>query len=61
MDFALEELARVAQLPSVRAVFIRPMFVEDRYLKMRSQPFELRGRPTMQRALPHLRDGSDVK
>ena len=32
MDFALEELARVAQLPSVRAVFIRPMFVEDRYL-----------------------------
>jgi hypothetical protein len=32
MDFALEELTRVAQLPSVRAVFIRPMFVEDRYL-----------------------------
>src|SRR6266851_9302074 len=32
MDFALEELARVAQLPSIRAVFIRPMFVEDRYL-----------------------------
>ena len=32
MDFALEELARVAQLPSVRAVFIRPMFVEDHYL-----------------------------
>src|SRR4029077_3615615 len=32
MDFALEELARVAQMPSIRAVFIRPMFVEDRYL-----------------------------
>jgi predicted TIM-barrel fold metal-dependent hydrolase len=32
MDFALEELARVAQIPSVRAVFIRPMFVEERYL-----------------------------
>ena len=29
--------------------------------KMRSQLFELRARPTMQRALPHLRDGSDVK
>jgi predicted TIM-barrel fold metal-dependent hydrolase len=32
MDFALEELARVAQMPSIRAVFIRPVFVENRYL-----------------------------
>src|SRR5260370_71238 len=32
MDFALEELERVANLPAFRAVFIRPMFVEDRYL-----------------------------
>jgi len=33
MDFALEELARVARLqPAFRAAFIRPMFVEDRYL-----------------------------
>src|SRR3954452_880285 len=32
MDFALEELARVARIPSVRAVFIRPMFLENRYL-----------------------------
>jgi uncharacterized protein len=32
MDFALEELQRVAQLPCFRAVFIRPAFVEDRYL-----------------------------
>ena len=32
MDFALEELQRVARVPSVRAVFIRPVFVEDRYL-----------------------------
>ena len=32
MDFALEELQRVARIPSVRAVFIRPVFVEDRYL-----------------------------
>jgi len=32
MDFALEELARVTGVPSVRAVFIRPMFLEDRYL-----------------------------
>ena len=31
-DFALEELRRVVPLPSFRAVFIRPMFVEDRYL-----------------------------
>src|SRR3989441_10532637 len=32
MDFALEELERVARLPAFRAVFIRPIFVEDRYL-----------------------------
>jgi predicted TIM-barrel fold metal-dependent hydrolase len=32
MDFALEELQRVARIPSLRAVFIRPMFLEDRYL-----------------------------
>jgi predicted TIM-barrel fold metal-dependent hydrolase len=32
MDFALDELARVAQMPSIRAVFFRPVFVEDRYL-----------------------------
>src|SRR5580700_5944185 len=32
MDFALEELQRVARIPSFRAVFIRPVFVEDRYL-----------------------------
>src|SRR5438876_5790617 len=32
MDYTLEELQRVARVPSVRAVFIRPMFVEDRYL-----------------------------
>jgi predicted TIM-barrel fold metal-dependent hydrolase len=32
MDFALEELQRVAATPSFRAVFIRPMFVEGRYL-----------------------------
>src|SRR6201981_688355 len=32
MDFALEELSRMAGIPSVRAVFIRPMFLEDRYL-----------------------------
>src|SRR6266540_2082027 len=32
MDFALEELQRVAHLPAFRAVFIRPMFVEERYL-----------------------------
>src|ERR1700736_82687 len=31
MDFALEELARVAGVPSIRAVFIRPIFLEDRY------------------------------
>jgi uncharacterized protein len=32
MDFALDELQRVVRIPSVRAVFIRPMFLEDRYL-----------------------------
>src|SRR5437870_1753698 len=32
MDFALEELERVSRLPAFRAVFIRPIFVEDRYL-----------------------------
>src|SRR5437660_2059061 len=32
MDFALEELERVSRLPAFRAVFIRPAFVEDRYL-----------------------------
>ena len=32
MDFALEKLQRVARIPSFRAVFIRPVFVEDRYL-----------------------------
>ena len=31
MDFALQELARVAARPCVRAVFIRPMFLEGRY------------------------------
>ena len=32
MDFALEELGRVARIACFRAVFIRPMFVEGRYL-----------------------------
>src|ERR1700730_12373595 len=32
MDFALEELQRVARLPCFRGVFIRPMFLEGRYL-----------------------------
>ena len=32
MDFALDELQRVVRIPTVRAVFIRPMFVENRYL-----------------------------
>jgi predicted TIM-barrel fold metal-dependent hydrolase len=32
MDFALEELRRVAALPCFRAAFIRPMFLEGRYL-----------------------------
>ena len=31
MDFALEELQRVADKPCFRAAFIRPLFVEDRY------------------------------
>jgi predicted TIM-barrel fold metal-dependent hydrolase len=31
MDFALEELQRVARMPPFRAVFIRPMFLEGRY------------------------------
>jgi predicted TIM-barrel fold metal-dependent hydrolase len=32
MDFALEELRRVAALACFRAAFIRPMFLEDHYL-----------------------------
>ena len=32
MDFALDELQRVVRIPTVRAVFIRPIFVENRYL-----------------------------
>jgi uncharacterized protein len=32
MDFALEELQRVARIRSIRAIFIRPMFIENRYL-----------------------------
>jgi len=32
MDFALEELQRVARVQSIRAIFIRPMFIENRYL-----------------------------
>jgi uncharacterized protein len=32
MDFALEELRRCAKLPCFRAVFIRPAFIEGRYL-----------------------------
>jgi len=32
LDFALDELQRVAAVPSFRAVFVRPMFVENRYL-----------------------------
>jgi predicted TIM-barrel fold metal-dependent hydrolase len=31
MDFALEELQRVAKIPCFRGAFIRPMFVEGRY------------------------------
>ena len=31
MDYALEELRRVAKIPSLRGAFIRPMFVEGRY------------------------------
>src|SRR6516162_10324959 len=32
MDFAVDELQRVARIPCFRAVFIRPTFVENRYL-----------------------------
>jgi len=32
IDFALEELQRVARMPTFRAVFIRPMFIEDHHL-----------------------------
>jgi len=32
MDFALEELRRIAKIPSLRGVFIRPAFIEDRFL-----------------------------
>ena len=32
IDFALEELRRIAKIPSFRGVFIRPAFVEDRFL-----------------------------
>ena len=32
MDFALEELGRIARLACFRAVFIRPMFLEGHYL-----------------------------
>ena len=31
MDFALEELQRVAKLPCFRGAFLRPMFIEGRY------------------------------
>ena len=31
MDFALEELHRVAALPHFRGAFIRPMFIEGHY------------------------------
>ena len=31
LDFAVEELARVAQIPCFRGAFIRPMFIEGRY------------------------------
>ena len=31
IDFALEELRRIAKIPCFRGVFIRPAFVEDRY------------------------------
>src|SRR5262252_2938882 len=31
MDFALEELQRVAKMPCFRGAFIRPMFIEGRY------------------------------
>ncbi len=32
MDFALEELHRIAKISCFRGVFIRPAFIEDRYL-----------------------------
>ena len=32
IDFALEELRRIAKIPCFRGVFIRPAFVENRYL-----------------------------
>src|SRR5579885_2876729 len=32
MAFALEELHRIAKIPCFRGVFIRPAFIEDRYL-----------------------------
>lgn len=31
LDFAIEELHRIAQMPCFRGAFIRPMFIEDRY------------------------------
>ena len=31
MDFALEELQRVARIPCFRGAFLRPMFIEGRY------------------------------
>jgi predicted TIM-barrel fold metal-dependent hydrolase len=31
MDYALEELNRIARIPNLRAVFIRPMFLEGHY------------------------------
>ena len=31
MDFALEELQRVARMPCFRGAFLRPMFIEGRY------------------------------
>lgn len=31
MDFAIEELGRVSQIPCFRGAFIRPMFIEERY------------------------------
>ena len=32
MDFAVEELRRIVKIPCFRGVFIRPMFIEGRYL-----------------------------
>ncbi|MGH7865701.1 MAG: amidohydrolase family protein [Candidatus Binataceae bacterium] len=31
MDYALEELRRIANIPCLRAAFLRPMFIEGRY------------------------------